>query len=91
LTGFATFDPSRVLGNDVLREAFSEPRPYKHRCIVPVVIFAIMPSKVRIQDVLQFVTDTATTVRNISIAATVPFLGRAATMTLSIAEVIKAS
>jgi hypothetical protein len=58
---------------------------------VSVVIFAIMPSKARIQDVLQFVTDTATTVQNISVAATVPFLGGAAILTLSIVEVIKAS
>ncbi|KAJ7257717.1 hypothetical protein C8J57DRAFT_1647432 [Mycena rebaudengoi] len=50
-----------------------------------------MPSKARIQDVLQFVTDTATTVRNISVAATVPFLGGAATMTLSIVETLKSS
>ncbi|KAJ7257688.1 P-loop containing nucleoside triphosphate hydrolase protein, partial [Mycena rebaudengoi] len=48
-----------------------------------------MPSKARIQDVFQFVIDTATTVRNISAAATVPFLGGVATMTLSIVEVIK--
>jgi hypothetical protein len=76
----------------VLREATSEPRLYiKHQWVVLVVIFAIMPSKARIQDVLQFVTDTATSVRNISVVATVPFLGEAATMALSIVEVIKAS
>ncbi|KAJ7257706.1 hypothetical protein C8J57DRAFT_1647405 [Mycena rebaudengoi] len=50
-----------------------------------------MRSKARIQDVLQFVTDTATAVRNISVAATVPFLGGAATMTLSIVETLKSS
>jgi hypothetical protein len=52
-----------------------------------------MPSKARIQDVLEFVTDTATTAQNISVAATIPIplLGGAATMTLSIVEVIKAS
>jgi hypothetical protein len=56
-----------------------------------MIIFCIMPSKARIQDVLQFVTDTVTTVRNISVAATVPFLGVAAALALSIVEVIKAS
>ncbi|KAJ7241383.1 hypothetical protein C8J57DRAFT_1477758 [Mycena rebaudengoi] len=50
-----------------------------------------MPSKARIQDVLQFVTDTTTTIRNILVVATVPFLGGAATMTLSIVETLKSS
>ncbi|KAJ7257472.1 hypothetical protein C8J57DRAFT_1648540 [Mycena rebaudengoi] len=50
-----------------------------------------MPSKARIQDVLQFVTDTVTTVRNISVAATVPFLGVAAALALSIVETLKSS
>jgi hypothetical protein len=81
-----------VLGNDVLREASADPTLYiKHQCIVAVVFFAIMPSKVRIQDVLQFVTDTATTVQNISAAGKVPFLGGAAALTLSIVEIIKVS
>ncbi|KAJ7257674.1 hypothetical protein C8J57DRAFT_1647360 [Mycena rebaudengoi] len=50
-----------------------------------------MPSKARIQDVVQFVTDTTTSVRNISVAATVPFLGGAAALTLSIVETLKSS
>jgi hypothetical protein len=50
-----------------------------------------MPQKTQLQDVLEFTTHAATTIQDISSASKVPFLGGAATLTLSIVEIIKVS
>jgi hypothetical protein len=49
----------------------------------------IMPPRTRLHDALEFTTVAATTIRNISTGVKVPFLAGAATLTLSIVEVIK--
>ncbi|KAJ7810457.1 hypothetical protein B0H14DRAFT_2863630 [Mycena olivaceomarginata] len=48
-----------------------------------------MPQKTQLQDVLEFTTLAAKTIQDISSASKVPFLGGAATLTLSIVEIIK--
>jgi hypothetical protein len=50
-----------------------------------------MPQNTQLQDVLEFITLAAKTIQDISSASKVPFLGRAAVLTLSIVEIIKVS